>query len=152
MAKIVLKNFDELIVTDKEAERVSLDKRTKVDDITVSFPYTITHDSGMWVGTLKDVGHVFVEEKRVPTHFLTEENKHRFHNTHGYGKYQSRYEQGYGLLDVPTQYLIGVRLAKLSTDEHGRKSLIMLQSDNKVKYEELWQDYLRRLDPFNELT
>lgn len=148
MAKISLKNYDTLIVTDQEAKRVSEDK-LKPDEF--SMPYVITHDDGVWIGTMKDIGAVFLQETKQPKFFLTEENKLRFHTTHGYGKYKSKYEQGYGLLDVQTQYLIGAGVASLKTDQYGRKSLVTVSSPEYDKYSDYWKDYLTKLDPFNEL-
>lgn len=149
MAKVSLRNYDELIVTDKEAERVRDDKAKDTESF---LPYTITHTDGVWVGVLKDVGSISLSEKKKPTHYLKREDVERFHVTHGYGKYKSEHIKGYGLLDVATQYMIGTKQAKLIVDAYGRTHLIMLQTnDASVKWAELWQDYLTKLDPFNEL-
>lgn len=149
MAKISLKNYDELIVTEKEAEKVRLDKEKDQESY---LPYTISHKDGLWVGTIRDVGPISLSEVKRPTHYLKREDIERFHVTHGYGRYKSEYIQGYGLLDVPTQYMIGTKQAKLSTDSHGRTHLVMLQpNEATIKWAELWQDYLTKLDPFNEL-
>lgn len=147
MSKVLLKNYDELEVTDQEAKRVHDDK-LKPDDLNL--PYTITHKHGVWIGTLRDIGTVNVEESYKPKFFLTEENKLKFHNLHGYGKYKDTYEPGYGLLDVETQYLIGAGVAKLKTDQYGRKSLITKQSPEYDKYSDYWRDYITKLDAFNE--
>lgn len=149
MARITLKNFEVLIVSEEEANMVLTDIKSFNDDLPLS--YSITHDNGIWVGTLKDIGPIsFTESKRSRQFFLTEENKEKFHNLHGYGKYQNKYEQGYGLLDVQTQYLIGAGVAKLVEDSYGRKSLITQQSPDYNKYDDYWQDYLTKLDSFNE--
>lgn len=149
MAKISLRNYDELIVTDKEAEKVRSDKEKDKDSY---LPYTITHEDGIWVGTMKDIGSISLTEKRKPTHYLKREDIQRFHDFHGYGKYKRMFVAGYGLLDVDTQYMIGTKQAKLSTDSYGRTNLVMLNSnDHTIKWAELWQDYLTKLDSFNEL-
>ena len=149
MAKISLKNYDELIVTEKEADRVRLDKEKDQESF---LPYTIVHRDGLWIGTIRDIGSISLSEIKRPTHYLKHEDVLRFHNTHGYGKYKTEYVQGYGVLDIPTQYMIGTKQAKLSTDSYGRTNLIVLQSnDATTKWAELWQDYLTKLDPFNEL-
>lgn len=148
MAKVSLKNYDELIVNDAEAGRVRVDKEKDGDSY---MPYTITHEDGLWVGTLRDVASISLTEKRRPKHFLKPEDIQRFHTTHGYGKYKPEYIQGYGLLDVATQYMMGTKQAKL-VDTNGHKRLVMLQSNEATKkWAELWQDYLTKLDPFNEL-
>lgn len=146
MAKITLKNFDELIVTEDEAVRV---KELK-DGPESLIPIIITHSDGVWSGSAKDISS-FSLEKKQNTFFLTEENKHRFHTQHGYGKYTPYYEPGYGMLSVETQFLIGAKLAELYTDEYNRKHLRMLQSEHHRKYAELWEDYLTKLDAFNDL-
>lgn len=149
MAKISLKNYDELLVTEKEAERVRLDKEK---DNESYLPYTITHEDGLWVGIIRDVGAISSSDKRRPAHYLKREDVERFHNLHGYGKYKNEYIQGYGLLDVATQYMIGTKQAKLVTDKYGRTNLVVLQqNDATAKWADLWQDYLTKLDPFNEL-
>ena len=147
MAKALLKNYDELLISEEEAKRITEDK-LKPDDL--SLPYTIHHQDGMWIGTLKDIATVSLQEVVRQKYFLTEDNKMRFHNTHGYGKYQDKYEPSYGLLDVQTQYLIGAGVAKL-TEYQGRKSLVTLNSPEYDKYSDYWKDYLTKLDPFNEL-
>ena len=149
MAKISLKNYDELIVTEKEATRVRLDKEKDQESY---LPYSITHNDGLWIGTIRDVGPISLSEIKRPTNYLKPDDIHRFHVTHGYGKYKTEYIKGYGILDVPTQYMIGTKQAKLSTDSYGRTNLVMLQSNEAIiKWAELWQDYLTKLDPFNEL-
>jgi hypothetical protein len=149
MAKISLKNYDELIVTQAEAERVCLDKEK---DQELHLPYTITHQDGIWIGTLRDIGPISLSEVKKRTHYLKHEDIERFHITHGYGKYKTEHIRGYGLLDVPTQYMIGTGQAKLKTDSSGRTSLVVLkQNEATTKWAELWQDYLTKLDPFNEL-
>lgn len=149
MAKISLKNYDELIVTEKVADQVRLDKEKDQDS---HLPYTITHQDGLWIGTIRDIGPISLSEVKRPTNYLKPGDVERFHVTHGYGKYESKYVQGYGLLDVATQYMIGTKQAKLSTDQYGRINLVMLQSNEAItKWAELWQDYLTKLDPFNEL-
>ena len=149
MAKISLKNHGELIVTEKEANKVRLDKEKDQESY---LPYTIKHADGLWVGTIRDVGSISLSEVKKLTHFLKDTDIERFHITHGYGKYKSEHIPGYGLLDVPTKYMIGTHQAKLSTDSYGRTNLVMLQSNEAtIKWAELWQDYLTKLDPFNEL-
>lgn len=152
MSKINLRNYDELIVTEKEAARVLSDKEKIKDEFHLSLPYNITHEDGVWIGTLKEVTSISSSEKRKPTHYLKREDVERFHNTHGYGRYKSEYIKGYGVLDVQTQYLIGTKQAKLEEDTYGRTVLKLLkQNDATIKWAELWQDYLTKLDPFNEL-
>jgi hypothetical protein len=149
MAKISLRNYDELIVTDKEADRVRSDKEKDKDSY---LPYTITHEDGLWIGSMKDIGGISLSEKRKPIHYLKREDLQRFHDFHGYGKYKRETVPGYGVLDVSTQYMIGTKQAKLETDTYGRVHLVMLKAnDATIKWAELWQDYLTKLDPFNEL-
>lgn len=149
MAKISLRNYDELIVTEKEADRVRLDKEKDQESY---LQYSVTHQDGVWIGTIRDIGPISLSEVKRPTHYLKREDIQRFHDTHGYGKYKSEHIKGYGLLDVATQYMIGTKQAKLSTDSYGRINLVMLQSNEAInKWAELWQDYLTKLDPFNEL-
>jgi len=151
MAKILLKNYDELLVSDDAAHTIAKDKELILDQIEISKPYIIHHNDGMWIGTLKDIATVSKNEKSLPKFFLTDDNQQRFHVTHGYGKYQGKYESSYGYLDVETQYLIGANVARLGVDTYGRKQLLVVRSPEYEKYSDYWKDYLNRLDEFNEL-
>lgn len=148
MAKITLRNYDELIVTNEEAERIQKEKLAQTE---FNLPITIHHDDGLWVGTIRDVATVSTEEKRIQKYFLKDSDIHRIHYHHGYGKYEGKYEPGYGYLDVASQYQIGLGVAKLQEDSYGRKHFITVKSELAIKYEEYWKDYLSKLDQFNEL-
>ena len=159
MAKITLKNYEELIISDEVAEYVTKDldeKRTKAEFPLNHYPLAITHAEGLWSGTLNDIGSISSSSKRTTRTkwFESTEDISRFHNTHGYGQFQNKYEQGYGLVDVKNQLSVKIGKTKLEVI-HNQKKLVMLQWKDKSKekaWSDLWEVYEKNLDSFNELV
>lgn len=151
MAKITLRSYEELLVPEEKAQALSaLIEERRDDPLGLNaWPITIEHEDGLWVGTLAHIGQISMSEKqKVHKHnFKTEEDITRFHNGYGYGKFESLYQKGYGLVDVKTQFLISTGLASIQGD-----TLKMLNSPHKEKWMDLWSIYEEHLDPFNELS
>ncbi|RTL06197.1 hypothetical protein EKK58_06155 [Candidatus Dependentiae bacterium] len=111
MAKVKLKSGDVLIVTEEEAQRISLllqDKSLK----EMSAPLAITHKDGMWMGSVNDTQQLYMDkgsEERIP--FNTRKEMAEFHIKHG--KHNERYHKGYGYLDMITLYRLKCELVEL---------------------------------------
>lgn len=152
MAKIILPSFDELILPEDRAKAIYYSvQETKKSDINLSmFPITITHNDGMWVGSMADLDKakfLLENKQRVLKHkFKSEEDLKRFHNEYGYGCFKNYTIPGYGLVDIQTQFLIKTNQAKLENN-----ILLMLNHPHKEKWMDLWEDYKSKLDIFDEL-
>lgn len=155
MAKITLKNFDELAVSEERAQAIYEfleEKRAEEKDGGLPlnmFPITIeTLDNGLWVGNLGNIGQISIQEKKKTYKhtFKSEETLVEFHNKYGYGGNTDKFEPGFGLLDVQTQFLIGTGQAKIEDSK-----LVMIPCEKKEYWDDLWHIYKSRLDVFNEL-
>ena len=155
MAKITLRNFEELIVSEEKARALSLELQQRKEEMNAGglqlsfFPITIDHVDGMWFGSLQDIGPISRSEKskEIKHNFKSEEDLKRFHNEYGYGVFHNYNLPGYGMVDIRTQFLIKTNQAKFD----GNK-LIILNSPHKEKWNDLWFVYQSKLDEFNELT
>lgn len=155
MAKITTTGFEDLIVTEEKAKDIfdfREEKRAaeKAGGMTLNmFPITImTTDGRLWSGNLSQIGPILMNEttKVFKHNFKSEEHLKEFHQKHGYGGNQDIYQHGYGLLDVKTQFLIATQQARI---EDGK--LVMIPNDKKEYWENIWGQYLLRLDVFNDL-
>lgn len=154
MAKITLKSFDEFIVQEEKAKLLlELLEEKKLGENSgglslSSWPITIEHQDGLWCGSLANISQISLSEK-YKTHqykFKSEEDLLKFHKEYGYGAFSNYHLQGYGVVDVQTQFLIKAGLSKIVNN-----NIIMLSSPNEEKWKDLWSIYLSRLDPFYEL-
>lgn len=157
MAKIITKGFEELLVTEEKAQALYEfleEKKDEKEGLGLSaYPVTIeTTDGGLWIGNLSNIGQIFINEKTKvrKNDFKSDETLRDFHQKYGYGGNQSRYEPGYGLLDVQTQFLIGTGQARIE----GRNLIRIPISKEKQEYwDDLWYVYTNeKLDPFGELV
>lgn len=145
MAKINLKSFEELIVTEEKAHKVAelLENRNELN-----LPISIEHEGGIWIGAVSNIATIsMADKKRVTEHtFSSREDLERFHKEYGYGVFHSYNLPGYGMVDVQTQFLLKSKQAKID----GNK-LVMLNNPNSKKWQDLWYVYQSNLDPFDEL-
>lgn len=155
MAKITLRSFEELLVTEERAEQIqSLINETKSKGLTLNMvPVTIeTNDKQLWCGSLNDIGPITFNAKTVAKQpkykFQSREDLIRFHKEYGYGGLTSEFKPGYGLVDVQTQFLIKSNQAEIRNNQ-----LVMLDIDknHKEKWMDLYGIYLKSLDEFNEI-
>lgn len=161
MAKIILKNYQELLLPDERAvaTRESIEERRKEAEASGMslnmFPLTIEHVEGVWSGSMADVLQISDSSKvtiRVGK-FSSLEGLKSFHEKHGYTNNPNEYVKGYGIVDTKTKYLIDIGRAKL-VDNQGRKSLVMIEWKDKntlKKWSDLWEIYESNLDAFGDL-
>lgn len=155
MAKIITKNSDEIIVSEEKAIAVSeflAEKRKEEEAGGMSlsmYPVTVeTLDGGLWMGNLNNISQILINEnkKTFKHHFKSDESMQEFHTKYGYGGNQDKYEKGYGLLDVETQFLIATGQAKIVDNK-----LVMASNEKREYWTDLWAIYKSKLDVFNEL-
>lgn len=155
MAKICLKNYEELLVSEERAKQVQelLAEKKSLGMTLNMFPITLeTTDKTLWCGSLADIGPITLNSTtvaKVPKYkFQSTEDLKRFHTDYGYGGLQSEFKPGYGLVDVQTQFLIKTKQAEIINSQ-----LVMtkLPDDVKEKWSDLWGIYTKQLDEFNEL-
>lgn len=155
MAKIITKNSDEIMVSEEKAIAVLdfLEEKRKAEEtggMNLSmFPVTVeTLDGGLWVGNLNNISQILINANRktFKHHFKSEESMREFHVKFGYGGNQDKYEPGYGLLDVETQFLIATGQARIVDSK-----LVMASNEKREYWTDLWAIYKSRLDIFNEL-
>ena len=157
MSKITLSNFDELIVSDDVATFVQneLDqKRSKAEFPLNFYPLAVSHVDGMWSGTLKEITSISSSNKKSTKlkWFSSTKAIEDFHNQYGHGKFKTKYESGYGIIDVRTQFLLKIGKAKFTI--HTPPNIIMIEwKDHKAEqgWENLWELYELNLDIFGEL-
>lgn len=161
MAKIILKNYEELILPDDKAVeiRAMIDARRKEIEPTGfslnMFPLVVDTTNGVWSGSMGDVAQISDSSKisqRVGF-FQSIDGIKQFHQKYGYGGNTSEYVRGYGSVDVKTRYLISIGKAKL-IDNYNSKSLVMIEWKDKEKskkWSDLWDIYELNLDAFNDL-
>jgi hypothetical protein len=162
MAKITTRNYDELIVSEEKAYEI----RELVDVAKKEFlagglnlnmrPLFIDTIDGTWSGTLADIGTISDSNKIVRRvgRFKSMETLEEFHAKHGYLSKTSKYEKGYGLLDVKTQFMIETKIAKIVDNGLGKKQLFLIEWKDKEKlkyWSDLWEIYTENLDEFSEL-
>lgn len=153
MAKITLRNFEELLVSEERANQLQqLVAEKKLQGVQLNiFPVTIeTTDKTLWCGSLADIGPITLNTKVVKTHkhnFQSREDLIRFHNDYGYGGLTPEFKPGYGLVDVQTQFLIKTKQFKLEN----QLIKLNLPEDVVEKWQDLWYYYTQSLDEFNEL-
>lgn len=155
MAKILLKNFEELLVSEERAHQIQellVEKKSAGMSLNM-FPITLeTNDKQLWCGSLADIGPITLNAttvSKVPKYkFQSTEDLKRFHTDYGYGGLQSEFKPGYGLVDVQTQFLIKTKQAEIINNQ-----LVMtnLPDDVKEKWSDLFGIYKSQLDDFNEL-
>lgn len=156
MAKVTLKSYEELIVPEETARAIFelLEEKKKEENaggLPISaWPVTITHEDGMWIGSLANIGQVSLTDK-VVVHkhtFKSKEDLERFHKEYGYGAFEPYYQPGYGLVDVKTQFLIKIKQFEVRDN---RVTALKLPKEAQEKWMDLWSIYETKLDPFNEL-
>jgi len=145
MAKIVLRSFEELIVSEEKAKKVAELLENKNE---LNLPISIEHEGGVWIGAVSNIATISLSDKvkTVEHTFSSEEDLKRFHNEYGYGVFHSYYHQGYGMVDVQTQFLIKSKQAKIDGNR-----LVMLRNPNSKKWQDLWYVYQSKLNSFDEL-
>lgn len=161
MAKITLKNYQELLLPDDRAVaiRESIEERRKeieTSGMSLSmFPLTVETVDGVWSGSMADVLQISDSSKLTMRigKFSSVDGVKAFHQKHGYGTNPSEYIKGYGVVDTKTKYLIAIGRAKI-VDSSNRKSLVMIDwadKDTLRKWSDLWEIYESNLDAFGDL-
>lgn len=156
MAKISLKSFEELIVTEEKALAVLEEINTKKQEENggglplSAWPITIEHQDGLWCGSLAHIGPISLSEKQktIKYTFKDDEDLKRFHNEYGYGFFEQYHKPSYGLVDVRTQFLIKTNQAEFKGDNLIIKKI---NKDAQEKWSDLWRVYESRLDQFNDI-
>lgn len=162
MAKIILKNYEELILPDEKAVEIreQIEARRKEIETTGlglnMFPLVVETISGIWSGTMADVSQISDSSKTNKRigFFSSVDGVKEFHKKYGYGGNKSEYIQGYGSMDVKTKFLIKINKAKL-VDSFGKKSLVVIEWKDKEKakrWSDLWEIYELNLDAFDDLV
>lgn len=160
MAKIILKNYEELILPDDKAVEIrsSIEaRRREIEETGLSlnmFPLTIDTTNGIWSGSMGDIAQISDSSKVTQRvgFFNSTQSIRDFHQKHGYGGNSSQYIPGYGSMDVKTKYLINIGKAKLVGDTN--KSLVIIEWKDKnksKKWSDLWEIYELNLDAFGDL-
>ena len=155
MAKIQLKNFDELLVSEERAKKIQELIATAHQSKTPlnMLPITLeTNDKQLWCGSLADIGPITLNATTVTKQpkykFQSDDDLCRFHTDYGYGGLQSEFKPGYGLVDIQTQFLIKSKQADI---RDGQLIMLPMDKDSKEKWADLWSIYKQSLDEFNEL-
>lgn len=155
MAKIITKNSDEIMVSEEKAIAISefLEEKRKDEEkggMSLSmFPVTVeTLDGGLWMGNLNNISQILINEKKktFKYHFKSEESMREFHVKYGYGGNKDKFEPGYGLMDVETQFLLATGQAQIVEGK-----LIIATGEKREYWSDLWAIYKSKLDVFNEL-
>lgn len=156
MAKVSLKSYEELVVSEQTAQNILVLLEEKKNEENSgglplsAWPLTIDHDGGMWFGNLSNISqiHLSNQQKTRKYDFKNREDVERFHNDFGYGAFTEEVVPGYGLLDVKTKFLIKTNQAEL---RDSRLVLLKVDKDVAEKWSDLWFSYEQKLDPFFEL-
>jgi len=159
MAKILLNNFEELLVTEQRANDLHLLVEEKKENYKQgglplsAYPITIESTDQMWCGSLADIKTITMNIDtvgRTPKYkFQSHEDLVRFHNDYGYGGLKPEFRAGYGLVDVQTLFLIKTLQADII---NGQLVMLSVDKDYKEKFGDLWSIYKQSLDEFDELN
>lgn len=154
MARIQLKSNQVLIVDEEEAKRVSglvaeaKDRLVKEGTNLSQTPITISHQDGFWIGSANDYSQTFFEskDKVFINSFKNKEKLEEFHRTYGYFDHREEFIEGYGIVDVPMQFLIATGQIQLVDNGFYKEVVnLPLEAEKKRKWNELWEIYLLNL-------